>query len=216
LVNPIVPPGQSFTWMFVANFDHPKSATKSTGCLATRQSGQVTQYQVGDYCTVMNNTANVKFGGGTAPFDGNAYLQCAITIPGNHAPPQFWTHARPNIPTTIQGATYTLISSSDITFTAQTDPLCVVTLSSQYDDIAFAHATLPACGSFVRVDSHLNQSIQPPLGTHFVGGMAFGPTQGSGSFALPANFSFQIGAAGQIFALDWLVLDPPGGCCRPG
>ena len=205
-------------WMWAANFDQALSATKVKGCMAMRDAAGTVHYLVAEYCTVMNNTAGKQFGNGLAQFDGNAFLRCAINVPPPFNPPSFWVHARAKFSTSIQTVTNTLIASNPITFTAQTNPACQMTLNSTYNDIAFASATgMSGCAAFVQIDSNVVQSVQPAQGVHWVGANAFGPTLDAGNFVLPATYTFDIGAAGQMFSLDWIMFDPGGGgrCCGP-
>jgi|GEM_PF-6981872 len=214
LVVPVMTSGKGTAWVFVTNLDQPLSKTTVRGCMAVRTSSGTT-YTPDNYCTVMNNTANRQFGNGVAEFDGNAYLQCTIPNPVEPAP-QFWMHARANFSTTPNGTTFTMLNSAPMSFTVDTDAACLLKLNSRYNNMLFAHATVNQCGSFVEVHSNLIQSLSPPRGSHRIGlNNFYGPTNLQGTFGLPANLSFTIGAVGQVYSLDWLVIDPPGNCCNP-
>jgi hypothetical protein len=218
LVVPAVVPGRSFGWIFVANFDHAPSANRVVSCLAlTPAPGAATTYEVREHCLIVNNIAGRQFGGGHAPFDGNAYLQCSITLPGNTEPPPFWVHARANLPTLVNGGTFTLLTSSEVAFTVTTSALCATTLSSRYGTVSFAHATAPVCGSFAHLESRVDRNNQGVLkGAHRVGTTWYGPSNLNGSLpTVPVAYSFQIAQPGPSFTLDWLAIDPPGSCCNP-
>ena len=214
LVVPIIVSGKSSAWVFVTNFDQPLSRTTVAGCLATRNASGTT-YLPDNYCTVMNNTANQQFGGGVAQFDDNAYLQCTIPNPPEPAP-LFWVHARASLPTTLNGDSFTLLASQLLSFTVNTDAACLLTLNSRYNTMLFSHTTVNRCSSFVDLNSNLVQTTATPKGNHRIGlTNLYGPTNLTGLFALPANLSFTIGAVGETFTLDYLVIDPPGNCCNP-
>jgi hypothetical protein len=110
--------------------------------------------------------------------------------------------------------TYTFLSSSSATVTAQTDAACALTMNSQYTlrlangsvtSFPFAHSASVACGSFIEVGSRV---VPASLGGHKIGASFFGPSSGTGRLQIPKNYSFNIGAAGQPYTLDWLLIDP--------
>jgi hypothetical protein len=215
LVVPVVDAVRTYGWAFVANFDHPASETVVTTCLAERtwpQQPWQTKYTVANHCTVMNNTASppIKFGNGVAPFDGNAYLSCSVPVPGTY-PDIFFARAR-LIPMAAQ--TYTFLSSSNATVMAQTDAACALTMNSQYTlrlpngsstSFPFAHSATVTCGNSIEVGSRV---VPASLGGHKIGASFFGPSSGTGRLNIPANYGFNIGAAGQPYTLDWLFIDP--------
>jgi hypothetical protein len=87
-----------------------------------------------------------------------------------------------------------------------------------YPSISFAHSAAGACGAYTAYGSQLIRASANVLeGRHKIGPVTYGPVTGGGAFSLPANFTFDIGAIGQSFTLDWLVIDPtPTRCCSPG
>jgi hypothetical protein len=222
LVDPPLPPGVAQRWLFIANFDHPKSATDTVTCLVIKTATGTT-YDVGTHhCTVVatSNPSRRRFGSGVARFDGDAYLQCTINpTPPPLDPPNVWVYARVNIPTALTTTTNTLVTSDDIDFNVQSDPTCAWTLNSRYDAFAFSHATTGTCGSFASIESHLlngangegRHRVTIPSGTTF-----YGPTAGNVSFAFSPVFSFRIGAQGETFTLDYVIIDPDSVKCCSG
>ena len=92
LVDPPLPSGVASRWTFIANFDHPNSATNVVTCLVVKTPAGTT-YDVGRHCTVIatNNPNKKRFGGGTARFDGDAYLECVVNpTPQPLGPPNVW------------------------------------------------------------------------------------------------------------------------------
>lgn len=212
LIVPKVDAVHTYGWGFVANFDHPTSTTQVTTCLAERIFGQPTEYTVANtHCAVTNNTANVQFGSGVAPFDGNAYLVCNISVQAT-SPKVFWVAAN-MIPNAVLQS-YTFLSSSPVNFTANSAPGCNFRPTSQYTLLgggpnSFTHSTVATCGSYVEVRSRLEGAgINASEGKHVVGGTTYGPVDATGRLALPATYTFNIAAAGQPYTLDWLVIDP--------
>jgi hypothetical protein len=222
LIVPQVDKNHPYGWGFVVNFDHSGSQTAVTTCLATRNYPQEpwqTTYTVAEHCTVLNNTAGVVFGNGTAPFDGNAKLSCIVPVPAT-IPTLFWTRVNVRLPAASQR--YTLLKSvglsAGITLTAQTDPTCEqIATTSVYPGFQFTNSAAASCGGFVDLGSRVTRSgINSREGYHRIGANLYGPTTGSGFLQIPANFRFEIDAAGQPYTLDWFVIDPtPTKCCSP-
>jgi hypothetical protein len=220
---PEVSPGHTYGWGLVVNFDHAPSATAVRTCLAERVIGQLpnqTRYTVGQQCAIVNNSANppVRLGDGLAVFDGNLRLSCTLTVPAT-APDLFWIKTRALLPNPSQS--YTFLSgaglSSGSSFTAQTDASCGLTLTSRYAQFQF-NSTFPSgCGVMTEYGSRVAPaSPTTQLGSHKVGATVSPQSTGNGNLVLPAGFSFDIGAAGQPFTLDWLIIDPtPAKCCSP-
>lgn len=210
LIVPQVDAVHTYGWAFLANFDHPASLSVTT-CLAERFFGQPTQYTVANHCTVNNNTASVQFGNGVAPFDGNAYLSCSLPVSAT-VPSLFWMRA--NMIPNAAAQAYTFLSSNSATVTAQTDATCALTMNSRYTlrrangsvtSFPFAHSATVTCGSFVEVGSRI---VPASLGGHKIGASVFGPSSGTGRLELPRNYGFNIGATGEPYTLDWLLIDP--------
>jgi hypothetical protein len=222
VIVPTVDAAHVYGWAFAANFDHPASATTVTTCLAERywpQKPWQTQYTIAtSHCAVVNNIASpqIQLGNGVAPFDGNAYLSCALPVPAT-LPSLFWIRALATLPNASQG--YTFLSgngvASGISVTAQTGTSCgaptpsLVTMNSQYLGFRFSHTAGPGCGSATEYGSRMiRESTATYSGWHKIGAIIYGPTTGSTNLTLPANFSFNIGATGQPYTLDWLLIDP--------
>lgn len=226
LVDPPLPSGVPSRWLFIANFDHPNSATNVVTCLVFKDATGTT-YDVGTHhCIVVaaSNPNKKRFGGGTARFDGGAHLECAINpTPPPLDPPNVWVNARLRVPTTMQQAKATLVDSQDIAFSVQNDPTCAWTLNSRYDDFDFAHATVSTCASFVSIESELTNGdgknilmrgrhrVTTPSGTTF-----YGPAEEAGGFSFEPIFAFRIALPGEIYTLDWLIIDPDSVKCCGG
>lgn len=225
LVDPPLPSGVPSRWLFLANFDYPNSATNVVTCLVFKDANGTTYDVVTHHCTlVAASNPNKKRFGGAARFDGGAHPECTINpTPPPLDPPNVWVAARVNVPTTAQQATVTLVDSEDIAFNVRNDPTCARTLNSRYDNFDFAHATVSTCGSFASIESHLangdgkNVSMQ---GRHRVtttsGTMFYGPSEESGRFSFEPVFAFKIALPGEIFTLDWLLIDPDSVKCCGG
>ncbi len=221
LVDPPLPAGVAQRWLFIANFDHPNSATNVVTCLVIKSTAGTT-YDVGRHCTVVatNKPNKKRFGGGTARFDGDAHLECVINpTPQPLDPPNVWVSARLSVPTVVQAATSTLVDSDDINFNVRNDPTCTWTLNSRYDAFDFAHQTVSTCASFVSIESHLLNGPNME-GRHRVTRMSgtdfYGPVEEVGAFAFSPVFAFRIALPGEIYTLDYLLIDPDSvKCCGP-
>ncbi|BCX05498.1 MAG: hypothetical protein KatS3mg053_3436 [Candidatus Roseilinea sp.] len=226
LIVPTVDANHTYGWAFVTNFDHAASPAAVTTCLVERFYGQPpwqTQYTVAQHCTVVNNVASpqVRFGNGVAPFDGNAYLSCTLPVPETR-PALFWIRANASLANGSQAHTFLAGNglASGISVTAQTGTTSAqpLTMTSQYSTFQFSHSATLAWGSFTQYGSRMDrQSATTFGGRHKIGANVYGPTTGNTNLILPAGFSFTIGAPGQPYTLDWLVIDPtPSNCCSPG
>jgi hypothetical protein len=212
LIAPKVDNAHTYGWAFVANFDQAASTTQVRTCLAERELGLPTQYRVeNNHCAVTNNTANAQFGGGVANFDGNAYLVCSISVRSTR-PTQFWVRA--NVIPNAVVQSYTFLSSSVVNVTANTGSSCSFRPSSQYTllgggSLSFTDIAAATCGSYVDIGSRLNGSgVNTSNGWHVVSGTNYSQVSAMGRLELPATFAFNIGAAGQPYTMDWLVIDP--------
>jgi hypothetical protein len=220
---PKVDVNHAYGWGFVANFDHAPSGTLVTTCLAERYYGQApwqTTYTVSNtHCVIVGNGGPLSIGGGSAPFNGNFRLACTLPVPAT-TPALFWIKARAAL--NAPSSAYTFVSGTGAgaghTFSAATDAACAVTLSSAYRSISYSHSASGACGALNDFGSNVARTGTNSVeGRHKIGAAVFGPATSSGTFNLPANFTFDIGAIGQNFTLDWLVIDPtPTRCCSPG
>lgn len=220
LIVPAVDANHTYGWSFVANFDHTASPAIVTTCLAERwYSTQPfdTKYTVMQHCQVENNVGvpQALFGNGLARFDGNAYLSCMLPVPETW-PDLFWVRVRTSLPSASQGYTF-LSSAANISFTGQTDAVCGLTLNSVYKSFTFSHMASTVCGTSMVFGSRVMRNGQNmQTGAHRIDAVFYGPVTGGGTLILPANFTFNIGAIGQVYALDWLVIDPtPSRCCSP-
>lgn len=217
-VIPVVDAARTYGWAFIANFDHAPSATSVTTCLVERswagsQPGPV-QFTVSTgHCTVTNNVASppAQFGNGVAQFDGNISLSCAVPVPAT-APVVFWTRARV---IAEPSRAYALLSSGEATFSAQTKANCALRLTSTYalldpTNIAqYSHDGTTACGASILLGTRITaQSAHASEGAHRLDAAFLGSQSVSGHLELPANYAFSIGAPGQTFVMDWLVIDP--------
>jgi hypothetical protein len=216
LVVPTVNASSTYGWSFVANFDHAVSPNTVTTCFAERYYGQATSYTVSNtFCTVSNNSAGVGFGAGVAPFDGNAYLSCGLPV-STTRPLLFWTRA--NFVPNAVAQSYTFLASPSASFTAQTNASCGLTLNSQYalrlsnsvpNTLGFAHTSSASCGVFNEVRSRVVRSTaNNSEGWHMANGVTLGPVTAAGALQLPQNFVFTVGAPGEPYTLDWLLIDP--------
>lgn len=218
LIVPAVDASHPFGWGFVANFDHARSTSAVTTCLAERFYGQTpaqTRYTVAEHCRILNTANPVPIGDGYARFDGNTVLLCNLPVPVTY-PDLFWIRANANFPNASQS--YTLLESNEASFTASTSATCQLTLNSRYGVFSFNHSETSSCGKFIDIGSRLKRETQTSFsGAHKFGKNIRGPVMTQNGFSVPANYTFTIGAAGQSFVLDWFVIDPvPSRCCSPG
>ncbi len=218
---PKVDANHPYGWGFAANFDHAVSGSTVTTCLAERYYGQApwqTSYTVSTaHCAVVSNGGPVSVGGGSASFNGNFRLACTLPVTGT-TPSLFWIKTRAALSAPSSSATFLSASGAGMSFAVSNDAACAVTLNSAYNSISFAHSASGACGAYTAYGSQLRRTGANALeGRHKIGPATYGPVSGGGAFSLPANFTFDIGAIGQSFTLDWLVIDPtPTRCCSPG
>lgn len=216
LVQPVVPPGYTWTWVFVANFNHAPLVNQTRGCLAIARLGiPKVEYTIVT-CPVDGSLA-APIGGGTVIFDGGGAIRCDLVLDDDATPGMFRMQARPIFP--IGGRTYTLVSSDYFAFQATTDAMCsVLTLNSTYNAMAFQHVASNLCGTQVSLGSYIDK-VKPNgnlyNGLHRINGVGLGPVSLTGSFSLPQEFSIRIGGSGESFTLDQLIIDPPGHCCSP-
>jgi hypothetical protein len=221
LIVPVVDAVHTYGWAFVANFDHAPSATTVTTCLVERTwlAGPGTpgpvEFTIGTgECTVMNNVAAppAQFGNGIAAFDGNAYLSCTLPVPAT-VPSIFWVRARLIPSAALQ--THTLLASTPVTFMAQSASNCTLRLTSAYslrnpsNAGQYSHDASVACGASTVIGTRLiAAAAHASEGGHRVNAAFFGPVALAGRLELPGDYAFNIGAVGQPYALDWLVIDP--------
>ena len=222
LVEPVVDAIHTYGWAFVANFDHPGSTTVTT-CFAERNYGQPTRYTIANHCTAIRGDSTLpalQFGtSGVAQFNGNTYLSCTLSVPPAY-PDIFYVRVRmiPMTPSPVTGhntSSYTFLSSSAATFRAQTDAACQITNTSTYsmvDPLAtfgFSHSATATCGSYVELGSRVVPvAAHTSQGGHKIGGSFYGPSSGNGRLSIPNLYTFNIGALGETYTLDWLFIDP--------
>ncbi|NJM40613.1 MAG: hypothetical protein HC853_07500 [Anaerolineae bacterium] len=224
---PVIPQlksGSIYSWSFVANFNHAKSEVNIVGCLTEAEIGplgNVVLFVSLVSCSIVNNVATPKalFGDGTAVFDGSAYIRCSLPLMAAHRPDNFWISTRTKLP--LAGKTHTLLASGAAKYEARTDTVCSLTLRSTYTNTlnlqptVFANAAGAAkCGVMFNSVTR----IQPKKILHYVDGIEVTPIHtGTVRIGIPQVFEFQIGAVGEIFTLDEIVIDPrPLSCCSGG
>jgi hypothetical protein len=216
LVRPVVPAGYTWTWAFVANFNHAPLVNQTRACLAIAFAGVSTVQYTVVTCPVEGSLA-APIGGGTVVFDGGGAIRCDLALVSAATPGMFRQQARAILPS--GSLTHTLASSDAFSFRASTNPACLtMTLASAYGSLAFQNGTGGICGAYVRLGSAIEKtsaSTSSFKGAHFVNGASLGNMSLLGTFGLTQNFSIRIGAAGESFTLDELMVDPPGKCCSP-
>ena len=216
LVRPVVPPGFTWAWAFVANFNHAPQMNRTRGCVAIARAGvPMVEYTVVT-CPVEGNLS-APIGGGVVTFDGGGTIRCDLELDDFTRPGMFRMQSRATF--TTSAMTHTLVSADDFTFRATTDASCsLLTLNSTYDNMAFQHTGSNLCGTAVSLGSLIVKTSPTSgifHGTHRMNGAALGATTMPGTFDVPASFSIRIGALGETFTLDEVAVDPPGHCCSP-
>lgn len=219
--NPLVIPPVEVTpafWMIAINFDGALSST-AKACVVKRGLGSEMAYQVIDACQVVSTTPNKKVGNGTAAFDTRTKLNCTVTLPGVTVQPAWlWTHAKVMMTNSTSPKQATLLSSTSMGVRADVAPGCSTTMHSRYGPFNYSHSVGPLCGTYKHLVSRVNIDGSMMRGWHTRpdgpnGPLLYGPTQSTGNITIPETFTFTIGATGDEFQLDWIVIDPPGGCC---
>ncbi len=216
--NPLVLPPPEVTsafWMIAINFDGAPSST-AKACVVKRGTGSAMDYRVVEACQVVSATPNKTVGNGLAVFDARTKLNCTVVLPGVTAQPAWlWTHAKVMMTTSTWSKRATLINSVDMGVRAEVAPGCSTTLNSRYGTFNYSNGVGPLCGTFKHLVSRVNTIGTTMRGWHTRpdGPYYYGPTQSTGSVTIPETFSFTIGATGEEFQMDWIVIDPPGGCC---
>lgn len=222
LVEPIVDATHTYGWAFVANFDHP-AATTVTTCFAEREFGRPTRYTIANHCTAIQGNSTLppmQFGNGVAQFGGNTYLSCTLFLDQPAFPNIFFARVRmiPMTPSPVTGvntSSYTFLSSTAATFRAQTDMACQLTNTSTYTlvdppaTLGFSHSAPATCGSYVELGSRVVPvAAHTSQGVHKIGATFYGPSSSSGRMFIPNVYTFNIGAVGENYTLDWLFIDP--------
>ena len=216
--NPLVIPPVQVTpafWMIGINFDGAPSGT-AKACVVKRGLGGAMEYRVVDACQVVSTTPNKTVGNGLAVFDARTKLSCSVVLPGVTAQPAWlWTHAKVMMTNGPAPKQATLINSPDMAVRADVTPGCSTTLTSRYGTFNYSNGVGPLCGTFKHLVSRVNTIGATMRGWHTRpdGPFYYGPTQSTGSVTIPETFNFMIGAIGEEFQMDWIVIDPPGGCC---
>lgn len=221
LIRPKVDSGHTYGWVFLAKFDAASGGGNPISCLVTQTAPNGPEYDVRNHCTVMNNIGNppTTFTGGLAQFDGNAYLSCNISVLPTQ-PEIFYLRGLVGFatsPAISSVFSHTLIagdppSASDpLSVVGQTNG-CTLTLNSRYGTFSYGHTVGSVCGGFVEVGSRVRQNFATTphtlLGQHMLSGTLYGPTTGYGQLQIPGPYTFTIGAPGQQFDMDWLLIDP--------
>ena len=219
LVQPVVPPGYTWSWAFVANFNHAPLSNLTRGCVAIATVGVPTvQYTYTVVTCPVEGKIGTPIGGGMVNFDGGGSIRCDLDLLAAATPGMFRVQARATFPT--GSITHTLTSSEYFSFRTTSDSTCsLLTLNSAYNTMAFQHVASSLCGTQVSLGSQITKTSPTSnvyKGTHRINGAGLGDVSVTGSFGIPEHFSIWIGATGESFSLDELVIDPPGHCCSPG
>ena len=204
-------------WMIAINFDTAPS-TVAKACVVTRGVGSGMNYQILDACQVVSTTPNKRVGDGIAVFDRRTRLDCSVTLPGITTSPAFlWTHARLQVSAGSVQRSATILNSSAmlVKATISPSPACNVSMNSRYGTFSYNNPVGPMCGVYKHLVSRINNNGGQITGWHTRpdGPFFYGPSTGSSNVTIPQTFNFSIGGVDEDFALDWIVIDPPGGCC---
>jgi hypothetical protein len=223
-VVPVFQPGWNYAWSFIANFNQLPSTTTVEGCFTEAYLGSsgTNLYTRIIACNIVNNVAvpQRSLGGGTATFDGNLYVRCALPLLASHQADFFYVRARANLPNA--SANYSILTSTPANFSAKLDSSCQLTLRSTYVDATtqaartFTNAaTGNKCGAMIGIGSRIRNDSPNRNVSHLVDGITLSPVHTpSMKISIPMTYEIQIGAPGTIFTLDEFVIDPqPMKCC---
>lgn len=208
----VVPAPIVGAWAMVLNFNHPLSATTTTGCRITTIALQPTQQIAYNLvtCPLVNNSGGGQVGGGAATFDGNFWLSCPNGLPA--APPPytgFLIHGRMQFVTSaaIGTRTFTLFQHPDVDFTAELRTNTLAKLTSRYGFATYQTGGLATNATSAPVS--LGSAIGMGLDQHRVNGSSYPFTTPISTFGYDFTKPFTIGAAGQRWTLYEMVVDPP-------
>lgn len=198
-------------WLFILNFNHAPNATNTLGCLVetTAVSPQVVKRTLVQ-CAIVNNVAGVQVGSGVSPFDGNYTVNCPGLSQGKQKLKNFmiWGHAA----FANSSAHYPIVTHADVEFSADLDKFWHVNFSSRYGGSSFSsgHPTANLSGKIVEFTSEMNKLT----GAHWLENVKLSPTPTLSGFDYHNDQPIIIGAAGSVWTLSEIIIDPPGGCCK--
>lgn len=200
-------------WMLVLNFNHSPSTTTTTGCLIkTIALGPQKVSRTLVNCLIMNNQGSTQVGSGSAPFDGKFSVNCPGITAGKRKLENFTVWGQANFGS--NNADYSILQHTNVTFTAEIDVDWHIDFSSQYGSNIFdsGNRTFNLLGQTVSFMSALRAGV----GSHSLNSVDLGPLNSVPAFEFNYDQPFVIGAAGQVWTLHELIIDPPGGCCKAG
>ncbi len=204
-------PGWTNAWVLLLNFNHALSASYTTGCIGmiTAANPQPVSYQL-IQCPLQNNINQIRVGGGTAPFDGNFWIECPGITQNNYVHASFGVWGRARFPTSNQS--YLLMSHQDVAVKAAVDATWHITLDSRYGVNTYNNFAnqVNVAGKIVPFKSEVDRT----LGTHYINNQALTPHFNVAGFPFDESQPITIGAAGQTMTLYEMIVDPPGMCCR--
>lgn len=198
-------------WLLVLNFNHAPSATSTTGCLVTTialNPQRVSRTFV--TCQLVDNVNLASVGNGVAPFDGQFSISCPGISPGKKKLENFTIWGRANF--TNPNTAYAILNHPDVSFSAGLSPSWRVSFDSRYGANSFSSgdAATNLNGQVVSFTS----AVRSLTGSHSLNGTQLAPLATVSPFDFRFDQPIVIGAAGQVWTLAEIIVDPPGGCCK--
>ena len=211
----VVPSGAAGVgaWMLVLNFNHSASATSTTGCLIKTTSlnpQKVSRTLVN--CQIINNGAGTQVGSGNAPFDGKFSIFCPGVASGKRELENFTIWGRASFGS--NNASYSIVQHPDVSFTGNLSVDWRASFDSRYSNNNFASGN-PTFNLLGQTVSFTSATLNG-MGSHSLNEVALGTSTAISNFEFHYDQPITIGAAGQVWTLHELIIDPPGGCCKAG
>ena len=198
-------------WLFILNFNHAPNASNTLGCLVetTSVSPQVVKRTLVQ-CAIVNNVAGTQVGNGVSPFDGNYTVNCPGLAKGKQSLKTFTIWGRAEF--AKKSAHYAIVQHADVDFSADLGKYWHVNFSSRYGASSFSsgHPAANLSGKTVEFLSEVSKLT----GSHWLEKVQLNPTSTLSGFDYHNDQPITIGAAGSVWTLEEIIIDPPGGCCK--
>lgn len=207
-----------YDWTLTLNFNHSLNNKTARGCYAIRMVGVTAVQFVVTKCPILNNAGGISIGNGQAEFDGNIVISCSLANVVNQHFGASALYEKFSVHSTLQFKRMgkaTLARTKQMSVVASANESGHLDATSMYGNaqIHDLDQSVRIFGRWIALDSVL-LSAKSINGYHIMNGVDL-PAQPGAPFFLDHTDSIQIGAVGDQFILDQLIIDPGTRCCRP-
>jgi hypothetical protein len=213
LVTPTSNTGHLIEWTLTVNFNHKLSKSSTPGCIALRDIRAGTMTYTVIKCPLLNNRGGALVGNGRADFDGALSIGCDLSSVPASAYDAFSVRGRITLPGAY--STATLATLRDMRFSANLDEGAQLGLESVYGGNPFSDRVpgVNYAGQRVDVTSMLG-AARSGIALHQVDGRDL-DMHGAQNFGFGNGETLLIGAAGEKWTAEEIIIDPGTLCCRP-